>query len=153
MNERGTLWIIPDENQIMQPIYMKKVGEGISHTKEMLNFVKTFQVPVYFQESDYHEAPCMMAEIGHLIIKSADEVSKLIFYLPKEITTRQIEYLMTHQMEFMNYQKIGGYSMRIIEDGEIVWKNLHGIEEVMREVKIKNSIYERKSEENASIKR
>lgn len=43
--------------------------------------------------------------------------------------------------------------MRIIEDGEIVWKNLHGIEEVMREVKIKNSIYERKSEENASIKR
>ena len=43
MNERGTLWIIPDENQIMQPIYMKKVGEGISHTKEMLNFVKTFQ--------------------------------------------------------------------------------------------------------------
>lgn len=27
MNERGTLWIIPDENQIMQPIYMKKVGE------------------------------------------------------------------------------------------------------------------------------
>lgn len=93
MNERGTLWIIPDENQIMQPIYMKKVGEGISHTKEMLN------------------------------------------------------------MEFMNYQKIGGYSMRIIEDGEIVWKNLHGIEEVMREVKIKNSIYERKSEENASIKR
>lgn len=56
-------------------------------------------------------------------------------------------------MEFMNYQKIGGYSMRIIEDGEIVWKNLHGIEEVMREVKIKNSIYERKSEENVSIKR
>ena len=44
MNERGTLWIIPDENQIMQLIYMKKVGEGISHTKEMLNFVKTFQV-------------------------------------------------------------------------------------------------------------
>ena len=80
-------------------------------------------------------------------------MSQLIFYLPKEITTRQIEYLMTHQMEFMNYQKIGGYSMRIIEDGEIVWKNLHGIEEVMREVKIKNSIYERKSEENASIKR
>ena len=49
MNERGTLWIISDENQIMQPIYMKKVGEGMSHTKEMLNFVKTFQVPVYFQ--------------------------------------------------------------------------------------------------------
>lgn len=38
----------------------------------------------------------MMAEMGHLIIKSADEVSQLIFYLPKEITTRQIEYLMTH---------------------------------------------------------
>lgn len=29
MNERGTLWIIPDENQIMQPIYMKKVGERL----------------------------------------------------------------------------------------------------------------------------
>lgn len=43
--------------------------------------------------------------------------------------------------------------MRIIEDGEIVWKNLHGIEEVMREVKIKNSIYDRKREENAGIKR
>ena len=95
----------------------------------------------------------MLAEMGHLIIKSADKVSQLIFYLPKEITTRQIEYLMTHQMEFMNYQKIGDYSMKIIEDGEIVWKNLHGIEEVMREVKIKNSIYERKSEENVSIKR
>ncbi len=60
---------------------------------------------------------------------------------------------MTYQMEFMNYQKIGGYSMRIIEDGEIVWKNLHGIEEVVREVKIKNSIYDRKREENAGIKR
>lgn len=50
--------------------------------------MKIFQVPIYFQESDYHEAPCMLAEMGHLIIKSTDIASQLIFYLPKEITTR-----------------------------------------------------------------
>lgn len=43
MNDRGTLWIVPDEKQIIQPLFKKKVGEGISHTKEMLNFVKTFK--------------------------------------------------------------------------------------------------------------
>lgn len=153
MNERGMLWIIPDENQIMQPLFVKKIEEGISHTKEMLNFVETFQIPVNFQESDYHEAPCMLAEMGHLVIKSADTASQLIFYLPKDITFRQIEYLINNQMVFMNYQKVGAYSIRNLENGEIVWKNLHGLDEVMKEARIKNSIYDRKSESNAGIKR
>lgn len=93
MNDRGTLWIIPDEKQIIQPLFKRRVGEGISHTNEMKVFVDTYNIDLNFKESDYHEAPCMIAGSGHLVIKSDDDVSQLIFYIPELVTDRQIEFL------------------------------------------------------------
>lgn len=140
MNERGMLWIIPDEHKIIQPLFQKQVGNGISHTTHMVEFVEKYGLNLNVRETDYHEGPCMIAEDGHLVIKSTDNVSQLVFYIPDVITNRQIEFVSENQFAFSNYQLIGGYSLRHL-DGEVVWKTLHGMNEIMLEINKKNMAY------------
>lgn len=140
MNERGTLWIVPDENKIMQPLFKEQVDDGISHTTHMIEFIRKYGLDLDVKETDYHEGPCMIAEDGHLVIKSTDDVSQLIFYIPDVITNRQIEFVCENQFMFSNYQLIGGYTLRYL-DGEIVWKTLHGMNEIMLEINKKNMAY------------
>lgn len=140
MNDRGTLWIIPDEKQIIQPLFEKKIGEGISHTSKMKEFVDTYHIDLNFRDNDYHETLCMIAGSGHLVIKSDDDVSQLIFYIPELVTDRQIEFLIENQMEFSKYQVVGGYSMIYLGEDGVAWKTLHGISEILTEMNKKNRV-------------
>ena len=49
MNDRGTLWIVPDEKQIIQPLFKKKVGEGINRILTLGNKIKMKQVRDVFK--------------------------------------------------------------------------------------------------------
>ena len=44
MNHRGKLWIIPDEGQIIQPLFEKEVVLGENHTKKIQEFSDMYQL-------------------------------------------------------------------------------------------------------------
>lgn len=138
MNERGTLWIVPDESQILSSLFEKRIGNGMSHTLGMKEFVNTYKIDLDIKENDYHNAPCMIAEKGHLVVKSVDDFLQLIFYIPEVITDRQLEFIYNNQMEFSKFQMVGGYSMKYLNGDGVVWKTLHGINEIMVEINKKN---------------
>lgn len=148
MNGRGTLWIIPDENVIVQDLYKCSVDNGISHTKKMKEFVQKFNLDFNFNEEDYQEAPCMLAESGHLVIKSIDDVSQLVFYIPPKVCDRQMEFLINEQFNLSKYQIIVAFS----KSDNDTWDNLHGFNEIMQAMKNKNNLYHKGDNENA-IKR
>lgn len=138
MNERGTLWIIPDESQILSPLFVRKIDDGTSHTLGMKEFVDIYKIDLDIKASDYHDAPCRIAALGHLIIKSVDDASQLIFYIPQVVTDRQIEYIYNNRVELSNFQMIGAYSMKYLDSDEEVWKTLHGFNEIVTEINNKN---------------
>lgn len=141
MIEYGNLWIIPDERKTISTVFSRQVENGVSHTSKMMEFVKEYGLDINFSEEDYHEAPCMIAIDGHIVIKSIGSDKQLVFYLPKTVTNYQLTYLTNNYELFSKYYKIGCYSLKILEEDGIVWKTLHGMDEIIRELNKKNLSY------------
>ncbi len=136
MNHRGKLIVIPDEEQILQEIFERQVKQGESHTKYLQEFSDIYMLGYHFEEEDYQKAPCDIAEAGHMVIKTEDDASLVICYLPKKITDRQYLYLYDHQVELSQYGQVNGYSLKR-EEG-IEWEKVHGIGEIIQESRVKN---------------
>lgn len=58
MNRRGKVWIIPDEGQIIQPLFERDVALGENHTKKIQEFSDMYKLGFQFKPDDYQEAPC-----------------------------------------------------------------------------------------------
>ena len=133
MFNRGRLWIIPNDD-IIQPLYFSEVNNGTSHLESLQDFADKFKLDIKFSKDDYQEAPIDIAGCGHLVIKSDDDSKMLIFYVPRHVTDRQLEFFQNNEMFFSNeYSIIGGYSL---EDSSI--KSIHGVIEIRKELFIKN---------------
>lgn len=140
MNKRGKLWIIPDEDKILQEIYEQDVQKDKTHTYYIQEFSNIYQLGFDFKEEDYQSAPCEIAILGHLVIKSEEEVSLIVCYLPERITDRQYNWLYQNREMFDKYIQVNGYSLQTVDDDGMCWKKVHGIEEIMVEVRKKNMI-------------
>ena len=138
MFNRGKLWIIPNDD-IMLPLYFKDISEGVSHLNELQEFSDRFKLGMKFSPDDYQEAPISIAKMGNLVIKSDDDSKVLIFYVPRDVTNRQLEFFLNNEMIFNNeYSKIGGFS--IVEDNVEVKR---GIVEIRQEI-MKKTTYKKK---------
>ena len=127
--KRGELWIIPDEKQILDEEFHKEVSMGKSHTKDIVDFAYQYQLPIQISENDYHDGPCEIAQLGHMVIKTEDDASLFILYLPLEITERQYIWFLDHRYLFMQFVTIGAYSFT--SDG---WINFVGFNAIKNEV-------------------
>ena len=94
--KRGNLIIIPDENQILNPIFKEDITGKDSHNTGIEKFIKKYypNTQIKIDLDDYNGAPCEIVKMNHLVIKTEDTISLLIFYLPEIITDRQITWLM-----------------------------------------------------------
>lgn len=133
MNHRGKLWIIPDEGQIIQSLFEKEVALGENHTKKIQEFSDMYQLGFQFKSDDYQEAPCKIAELGHLVVKSEDSSGLVIFYLPERITDRQLEWVYQNEMILSKYSVIGAYNLQKISD-EVKWENFYGMDKIKKEI-------------------
>ena len=140
MNKCGKLWIIPDEDKILQEIYEQDVQKDKTHTYYIQEFSNIYQLGFDFKEEDYQSAPCEITTLGHLVIKSEDEVSLIVCYLPERITDRQYNWLYQNRELFDKYIQVNGYSLQTVDDDGTCWKKVHGMEEIMIEVRRKNMI-------------
>lgn len=138
MINRGKLWVIPDEEQILQEVFERTVEKGRSHTYRLQEFSEVFQLGFQFGEEDYQTAPCEIATLGHLVVKSEDEVSLIVCYLPERVTDRQYSWLYQNMDMLSKYVQVNSYSLQLSDENGICWTKIHGIEEVIVEARKKN---------------
>lgn len=131
--QRGRLFIVPDEEQILQGLFEYSVEQGKSHTRGIQMFSDMYQLGFQFSEEDYQDAPCAIASIGHMVIKTDEDTSLAIFYLPERITDRQNNWIQMNESLFRTYVQVNAYSKR-----EDKWKSLHGMYEIKIEMNQKN---------------
>lgn len=138
MINRGKLWIIPNEEEILQEVYEKDVEKGKSHTYRLQEFSNMYKLGFEFTEADYQTAPCEIAKLGHLVVKTEDDVSLAVCYIPERVTDRQYNWLYQNRLLLDKYTQINAYSVQVIEEDGICWKKLHGIDEIILESNRKN---------------
>ena len=141
--KRGELWIIPDEKQILNEEFHKEVYKGASHTDDVIRFAKEYDLPVQILTNDYHDGPCKIAQLGHLVVKTVEDMSLFILYLPDVLTERQYIWLLDHRYLFMQFVTIGAYSFT--SNG---WINLVGFNAIKNEFVSK---YKRYKENQVSM--
>ena len=64
----------------------------------------------------------------------------IVCYLPERITDRQYNWLYQNRELFDKYIQVNGYSLQTLDDDGTCWKKVHGMEEIMVEVRRKNMI-------------
>ena len=102
MNNRGKLFIIPNEFEILQQSFERDVASGKSHTQRIQEFSDIYTLGFNFTVEDYQTAPCKIAMLGHLIIKTEEEVALVVCYIPEIITDRQYNWLYQNK-EMLNH--------------------------------------------------
>ena len=143
MNNRGKLIIIPNEDEILQMGFERDVESGKSHTSRIQEFSDIYNLGFQFTEEDYQTAPCDIAALGHLVIKTEDEVSLVVCYMPERITDRQYSWLYQNKEMLNHYTQVSANSLQSINEDGVCWKRLHGVEEMMNEAGKKNLITEK----------
>lgn len=142
-NVRGNLWIVPDENKIIKPLFEVKISMGESHNNGIVQFINTYysNENIVIDENDYNGAPCVIAELGHLTIKTEDHVSLIIFYIPEVITMNQFNWFMENRYSLINYQTCRGITLTRDEENNIVRTEIKGLINIENEIKNKNKFY------------
>lgn len=135
MRMRGKLYIIPDENQILQEVFYRDVQKD--HLKAIQEFSDQFKLGYHFQADEYQEAPCMVALDGHLLVKTEENASLAVCYLPERVTDRQNIWLYEHRLEFSQYRMVGGYKLSS-GTGKSNIETVHGIDELLVEANKRN---------------
>ena len=116
---KGKLIIIPNKT-----IEEEKFELDITEDEYHLSGYQSF--------SDKYE----IAEDGHLSLKTTEEESTLIFYLPEIITERQMNYVKNNITKFQNYKIVGSYSIRKI-DQNIYKEEIMGLNNTLQKIKQK----------------
>ena len=128
MRKRGDLWIIPFDPE---EAYHVDVFMGQEHTEGLIDFVKRNALPLDIKLDDYREGPCLLASLGYMVVKSENDSSILVYYIPEMISENQRDWFIEHRYLEMEYIKIGGYSLN--EN----WKIIESFEGIKREIKEK----------------
>lgn len=148
--KRGCVYIIPDENQILDDCFYREIEK--SHLSAIKEFSYYYNLEYEFGKDEYHEAPCMLALDGHLVVKIENTCSNVILYIPEVVTDRQNIWLHNQRENFLNYSTIAGFKLNK-EDGIYNAKEMLGLDNIIREADRRNIIYgKRKEEENARKK-
>lgn len=141
MNNRGSVIIVPDEEVIMQPLFERGVPYGEDHTKFIQEFSDMYHLGFTFSNNDYQEAPTKLASSGHLVVKSEDDSSLIVLYLPEVITDRQLDWYYQNEEKLEQYHIISAYSkQRYAVNEDLLWKEIYDIGNLRREMNQKNSI-------------
>ena len=125
--ERGTVYIIPNENIIPGDYFKMRVVRD--HLEAMNEFSRKYNLNYNFKTDEYQDAPCILANDGNLIAKTIDEYKYVIFYIPKIVTDNQNMWFYQMLNEFGNYNYVGAFLINDSSNDKI-----EGVNEILQEV-------------------
>lgn len=150
MKNRGKLYIIPDENQIMEEEFMREVRKD--HLDGMREFSDKYQLGYNFVDAAYQEAPCILASLGHMVVKTDDEANLVVCYIPLIVTDRQNMWIHNHEDLLQQNQFIGAFLIKEKANHKEL-ETVNGLEPLIKVCDKRNLFYEKKEvEENARKK-
>ena len=137
MNNRGKLWIIPNEEEFSQELFERNVKLGEYHSKYIQEFSDLYMLGLVFKEDDQN-APYEIAKFGHVVVKSDDEIPSIICYLPERVTDSQYNWFDKNVPMLSQYIEVSGNSLQVIDEDGACWKKLHSVDEIITESRKKN---------------
>lgn len=135
MNNRGKLWIVPNESQDLLEVFERDVENRESYISCIQEFSNMYKVELIFQEEDYNLALYELTLLGNIVIKTDNEESSVVCYLPDKITINQYDWLYQNSNMLNNYKKIRGNSIFAVNQDGICWKKLNNIKKIMEEAR------------------
>ncbi len=139
--EYGKLYVIPDENQILEEEFYKDIRTN--HLDGFQEFSDQYQLGYQFKKEEYQDAPCYLALDGHLILKTVDDSGLVIIYIPEVVTDRQYMWFYNHQNLLAKYSMIGAYAVHLNENGYDT-DEIEGMDRIMQIFNRKNMLYQEK---------
>lgn len=147
--KKGSVYIIPNDNILEDSFFCEVIKE---HLEGFQAFADRYQLGYHFIPTDYQDAPCLLALDGHLVVRIEEQSSSMIFYIPSEVSDRQIMWLQQHRDMTLNYTTVGGYSLDKSKDNKIDGI-LYGIDSIIQKASFNNIFYnKRKGEQNVGKK-
>lgn len=144
MVKRGKLYIIPDENQILESEFYREVSKD--HVDGMIEFIKNHNLNINLPVDDAQTASCMLANAGHLVVKTEDTAGLAIVYIPKMVTDRQNMWIHSHESELFANNYIGAFAIDKENDYQSLKKE-SGLHNIIRLCDRRNLFYEKKEDD------
>lgn len=141
MEKRGSVYIIPDENKILEDEFYQEILKD--HIEALIEFSKKYNLNYNFTEEDSVNAPYVIAQDGHLVIKIEESSGLVCCYIPKVVTDRQNSWIHNNSQKLKKYRIVGGFGL---EDTNIKKKpkEINGLDDIIRICNKRNMFYERK---------
>lgn len=139
--KRGSIYIIPDEEQILDDLFYKEVEK--SHLSAIKDFVSRYKLGYSFKDDEYHEAPCILASDGHMIIKIDNLFSNVIFYIPEFVTDRQNIWTHNNVNLLMGYKSISGYKVKKDND-KYITNEIEDLNNIIKAINHGNILYNKR---------
>lgn len=142
--KRGSVYIIPDENQILDDCFYKEIEK--SHLSAIKEFSDYYHLGYKFGDDEYHEAPCILALDGHLVVKIENSCSNALIYIPEVVTDRQNIWLHNERENLLKFSIIGGFKLNKA-DGIDNLEGIMGLDNIIKEADRRNIIYNKRKDE------
>ena len=138
--DNGYVYIIPGDNVHTSDYFFRTIKK--THLDAIQEFSDQYVLGYQFDVSQYHDAPCILALDGHLIVKTLEDQKVALFYLPQTINDNQEMWFEKNFFQIMSkYKTIGAY----IVDGDkehIQTKTVGDINAIRNYMRKKNTEYD-----------
>lgn len=145
MLKKGSVYIIPDENKILEEEFYHEVIKD--HLEAFVKFSKKYKLGYEFSEEDSQLAPFIIASEGHLVIKTEDDSGLIVCYIPIVVTDRQNNWIHSNSNKFEKYTFIGGFGLNSDANHDESLR-IKGLDNIMRVCDKRNINYEKKEVDN-----
>lgn len=141
MGKRGSIYIIPDENKILEDVFYYEIEKD--HLEGFIEFSDKYKLNYNFTIDDSVTAPYIVAQDGHLVIKIEESSGLVCCYIPKIVTDRQDNWIHKNSYKFEKYKIIGGFGLRD-ESSKEKPIEIEGLDKIIRTCDKRNMLYEKK---------
>ena len=125
---------------------------GEKHLKYIKEFVDTYNLQYSFGDDDSNIAPVLLAEDGHMVVKTSwDFMNIAVFYIPELLTTNQKRWLDINLENFKNYEYLGFNNYSVV-DGEIKEEKIEDLDKEVVELNKRYLNYRKIKEEIGHVR-
>lgn len=141
MGKKGSVYIIPNENKILEDEFYHEVIKD--HIEAFLAFSDKYKQDYNFTSEDSTIAPYVVAKDGHLVVKIEEDSGLVVCYIPKVVTDRQVNWIHANSEKITKYTLVGGFGLKEDDNGKDAVR-IKGIDNIIRTCDIRNMYYEKK---------
>ena len=142
MKERGRVIIVPGDS-LDCPYYDQNVV--MNHLEAFQDFSDKYQLGFHFQPDEYQRAPILLANLGHLVVRTVNDLGSVIFYLPRKVNDRQKAFFDENRFMFLDYSYLGAFLVDSCDEKLI--GQVEGSPQVLEEVFKRHKLYKEELED------